>query len=336
MLDHQVHDPLLTVRDLKKHFPIKRGLLKRQVALCKALDGVSFEVRPQEIVGIVGESGCGKSTLARAAIRLVEPTAGEIFYKHENLRSFSKERLRQWRPKVQMVFQDPFSSLNPRKTVGENITEAACLQQLVATNQKNDLGIELLARVGLSAADMRRYPHQFSGGQQQRVCIARALALNPELLICDEAVSSLDVSVQAQILNLILEIKDKLGLGVIFISHDLGIVRHLCDRIIVLYLGKAVESGPTEELFTHPQHPYTQALLSAIPKRHPREQRARIHLNGEPPSPLNPPSGCPFHPRCPVAQSLCSREYPPCKTARIETHTYSCVRSLETSGITGA
>jgi oligopeptide/dipeptide ABC transporter ATP-binding protein len=319
--------PLLEVRDLAKHFPIRQGILKREVGLCRAVDGVSFSLEAGEVVGIVGESGCGKSTLARVLIRLLEPTSGAIWFKGQDLLALSGKELRQWRPKAQMVFQDPLSSLNPRKTVGENITEAAVIQGLITAPERTDLAAQMLQRVGLAPGEAHRYPHQFSGGQQQRICIARALALLPELLICDEAVSALDVSVQAQILNLLSELKESLHLGLLFISHDLGIVRHFCDRVLVLYLGKVVESGPTEEVFAHPRHPYTQVLLSAIPAHHPRERRPRMGLKGELPSPANPPSGCPFHPRCPVAAPQCKSEPPPTKQGRVPSHHYSCVRS---------
>lgn len=326
---------LLEVQDLVKHFPQTRGVLRRQVGLCKAVDGVSFSIDSREVVGVVGESGCGKSTLARAAIRLTEPTSGQIFFRGQDLRALSAADLRRWRPKAQMVFQDPYSSLNPRKTVGENIAEAATLHGMVSAKDQKRFAESLLERVGLSPSDASRYAHQFSGGQQQRICIARAIALGPELLICDEAVSALDVSVQAQILNLLLDLKESLGLGLLFISHDLGLVRHICDRVLVLYLGKVVESAPTTELFSRPQHPYTQVLLSAIPKSHPNEQRQRQLLTGEPPSPLNPPSGCSFHPRCPVAESRCSQEDPPLQHGPTSQHRYSCVRACCASGITG-
>lgn len=325
-----MNEPLLEVSGLKKYFPVTAGILKHHVAVIKAVDGVDFSVNKGEVVGMVGESGCGKSTVARAAIRLIEPTGGEINFLGQSILGMTKLQLKKMRKEVQMVFQDPYASLNPRKTIGESIGEALLYHKIVRTRaEQTDRIAEVLQQIGLSPDVMNRYPHQFSGGQQQRICIGRAIAMNPKLIICDEAVSALDVSVQAQILNLLNELKEKLGLSYLFISHDLSIVRHICDRVVVLYLGKVMESGSTEEIFNYPKHPYTQALLSASPKANPKEHKDRIRLTGEVPSPLNPPKGCPFHTRCPYAQPIC-KEVPPIKvvrdhvTGRLD-HRYDCI-----------
>lgn len=260
-------EKLLTVKGLKKYFPIIEGVLRHQVGSIKAVDGIDFTVHSGEIVGMVGESGSGKSTAARAAIRLIEPTAGEITFQSQNLLAFNKKQMEEVRREIQMVFQDPYASLNPRQSVGESIGEALFYHGLVKNkSEQRDQTAVVMERIGLSADVMDRYPHQFSGGQQQRICIGRAIALNPRLIICDEAVSALDVSVQAQILNLLAELQETMGLSYLFISHDLSVVRHICDYIVVLHRGKVVESGTVDEVFNSPKDPYTKALLSAIPK----------------------------------------------------------------------
>lgn len=316
--------PLLSVKGLKKYFPVLAGFFRRQVATVKAVDDIDFTVHEGEVLGMVGESGCGKSTAGRAAIRLLEPTAGTITFEGENISHFDKHQLTALRRQVQMVFQDPYASLNPRKTVGESIGEALIYHQLVhSTQEKRDRIAEVMISVGLSPDVMDRYPHEFSGGQQQRICIGRAVAMDPKLIICDEAVSALDISVQAQILNLFSDLKEKLGLSYLFISHDLSVVRHLCDRIVVLYLGKVMEEAPADQLFANPKHPYTQALLSAIPIDHPREKKERLLLTGELPSAQNPPSGCPFRTRCPFAQPECAKTPP--KRRLGDGHVYHCI-----------
>ncbi len=321
---------LLKVEGLKKYFPVTAGLFRRQVAAVKAVDDVSFYLNEGEVLGIVGESGSGKSTIGRAAIRLIEPTEGSIQLLNKDLLTLNPSELRSIRRHFQMIFQDPYASLNPRKTVGETIGEPLRYHKMVQSKaQQEGVVKEVLERVGLSSQYMHRYPHQFSGGQQQRICIGRAIALQPKLIVCDEALSALDVSVQAQIMNLLIDLQKNLGLSYLFISHDLSAIRHVSDRVLVVYLGKIMETGPTEAVFNNPKHPYTQALLSAIPKKHPLEKKERILLKGEIPSALNPPSGCPFRTRCPYAQPQCALP-PPKKTildphSQIKDHTYYCI-----------
>lgn len=302
---------LLRVKNLTKYFPIYSGIFRHQVAEVKAVRGIDFHIQKGEVLGLVGESGCGKSTAGRSAIRLIEPSSGEVYFDGENLLDKTPQELLNFRKRMQIVFQDPYASLNPRKTIGESIGEGLFYHGLVNNRtQQRDRVASILERIGLQPDAQDRYPHQFSGGGQQRICIGRAIAMNPQLIVCDEAVSALDVSVQAQILNLLNDLKQEFGLSYLFISHDLSTVRYLCDRIVVLYLGQVMEVASTEELFKSPKHPYTRALLSATPKKYPQEKKERMILKGEIPSVINPPSGCPFRTRCPYAQPICA-EVPP-------------------------
>lgn len=321
---------LLKLKNLAVHFPIYAGILSHQVAVVKAVNGVSLELKNAEVLSVVGESGCGKSTLGRASIRLIEASKGKVEFLGKDLKLFTKNELMEFRREAQIVFQDPFASLNPRKSVGDAIGESLLYHGIVKTkNDSRDHVAMILKQVGLSPDIMNRYPHQFSGGQQQRICIGRAIALNPKLIVCDEVVSALDVSIQAQILNLLHELKERLNLSYLFISHDLSIVRHISDRVVVLYLGKVMETATVKELFENPKHPYTQALLSATPRSNPKETKQRIILKGQIPSPINPPSGCPFRTRCPYAQAICA-ETPPLKiikdrTTGLDDHEYHCI-----------
>ena len=301
---------LLKVTNLKQHFPIKGGFLGRTINHVKAVDGVSFAIHEGETVSIVGESGCGKSTTGRAILRLDEPTDGEVEFDGKDLLSFSKKEMRQNRKNMQVIFQDPYASLNPRQTVRQILNEAMEIQNVVPKKDRNDRILELMETVGLGAHQIDRFPHEFSGGQRQRVGIARALSVDPQLIICDEAVSALDVSIQAQVINLLKKLQRDLNLTYLFISHDLGVVRHISDRVIVMYLGKIVEIADKKSLFTHPQHPYTKSLLSAIPKTDPDAKRERIILSGDVPSPIDPPTGCRFHTRCPFATEKCVTDIP--------------------------
>ena len=302
---------LLEVKNLKVHFPVRHGLFSRVRESVKAVDGVSFSLAPGETLGLVGESGCGKSTLGRAILRLVEPTAGEIFLGGENLTRMNGAELRSRRRKFQMIFQDPFGSLNPRMTVEDIVGEALDIHDLTDSPSARRKRIaELLQAVGLDAAYAQRYPHEFSGGQRQRIGIARALAVEPELIICDEPVSALDVSVQAQIINLLRDLQQHRGLAYLFIAHDLAVVEHISRRVLVMYLGKIVESADAREIIRAPKHPYTQALISAVPEVDPDTKKQRIVLPGDVPSPIHPPGGCPFHPRCPIAAARCQTEAP--------------------------
>lgn len=301
-------DPLLEVRDLRKYFPLKRGVGER-VAL-RAVDGVSFEIRRGETLGLVGESGCGKSTVARLILRLIEPTAGEVYFGKTSVFQTNKEELRQLRRKMQIVFQDPYSSLNPRMPVEEIVGEGLTIHGLAKGTEKKNRVAELLEMVGLGREHMGRYPHEFSGGQRQRIGIARALAVGPEFLIADEPVSALDVSIQAQVINLFQDLQTELGLTYLFIAHDLRVVKHISDRVAVMYLGQIVEIAEGNELYQNPLHPYTQALLSAIPVTDPQTKKQRIVVEGDPPSPIHIPSGCRFHPRCPKRFERCDQEAP--------------------------
>ncbi|MBS4178648.1 ABC transporter ATP-binding protein [Lederbergia citrea] len=305
---------LLKVDGLKQYFPIKGGFLGRTVNHVKAVDDISFTVYEGETVSIVGESGCGKSTTGRAILRLEEPTEGKVTFKDVDLASLSKREMRKYRKDLQIIFQDPYASINPRQTVADILTEAMEIQNAVPKEKRRERVLELLETVGLNEYQADRYPHEFSGGQRQRIGIARALSVDPKLIICDEAVSALDVSIQAQVLNLLQELQDEYHLTYLFISHDLGVVRHISDRVIVMYLGKIVEIADKNSLFDSPKHPYTKALLSAIPVPDPEHASSQIVLKGDVPSPINPPSGCRFHTRCPFAQERCKTEVPQLKT----------------------
>ncbi len=303
---------LLDVKNLKVHFPVKHGLFGRVHESVKAVDDVSFTIAPGETVGLVGESGCGKTTLGRAIVRLVEPTAGSILLDGEDITQMRGSLLRARRRKFQMIFQDPYGSLNPRMTVEQIVGEALDIHKLTDSRSARQKRIaELLQAVGLDAVYAQRYPHEFSGGQRQRIGIARALAVEPQLIICDEPVSALDVSVQAQIINLLRDLQAQRGIAYLFIAHDLAVVEHISHRVLVMYLGKIVEAAGAKTLIRDPQHPYTQALISAVPEVDPETKRQRIVLPGDVPSPIHPPSGCPFHPRCPIAQMpKCEDEFP--------------------------
>ncbi len=310
--------PLVEVRHLKKYFPVRSGIFSRVSAWVRAVDDVSFEIRQGETLGLVGESGCGKTTLGRTLLRLMEPTEGEVLFDGENIFRLPPRELRRLRRRMQIIFQDPYASLNPRMTVGAIVGEALKIHGLARGKELDRKVCNLLERVGLSPSYRFRYPHEFSGGQRQRIGIARALALDPELIVCDEPVSALDVSIQAQILNLLQDLQKELHLSYLFISHDLNVVEYLADRVAVMYLGKLVEVAPAEELFRNPMHPYTQALMSANPSPDPAVRSRRMVLRGDVPSPLHPPSGCRFHPRCPQAMDCCRVVEPPLVRTKTE------------------
>jgi oligopeptide transport system ATP-binding protein len=312
-------EALLEVRDLVKHFPIGGGMFTKPVGVVRAIDGVSFSIRKGETLGLVGESGCGKTTTGRCILQLERPTSGSIIFEGIDMVTLDAAELRAVRRRVQVIFQDPYSSLNPRMTIGQILAEPLKVHGLVPDKGERELRVrELLVQVGLLPQHAKRYPHQLSGGQRQRVGVARALAMEPSLIICDEPVSALDVSIQAQIINLLEELQARLGLTYLFIAHDLSVVRHISDRVAVMYLGKLVELADRKAIYDEPLHPYTRALLSAVPIPDPKieAKRERTVLRGEVPSPLNPPSGCVFHPRCPIAVDRCSAEIPPLREIR--------------------
>ncbi len=318
---------LLAVQGLKKYFPIKKGIFRRTIGWVQAVDDISLYVSKGEALGLVGESGCGKSTLGKCIVKLLEPTEGKILYTGEDIGSMGSTQIKSYRRKVQAIFQDPYSSLNPRMTVGGIVGEPLKVHSLYPSSDRKYRVEDLLKKVGLSPEHMSRYPHEFSGGQRQRIGIARALALQPELIVCDEPVSALDVSVQAQVINLLDDLKEEFKLSYLFIAHDLSVVEHVSDRIAVMYLGKIVEVAKDTELYLNPLHPYTKALLSAIPIPEPRRKKKRTILKGEVPSPIDPPSGCRFHTRCSGARHICVQEKPPTKKVGHE-HYVACFNYL--------
>ncbi|AOM81463.1 ABC transporter ATP-binding protein [Salisediminibacterium beveridgei] len=318
---------LLKVKNLKQHFPIKGGIFGRTVNHVKAVDDISFEINEGETLSIVGESGCGKSTTGRAILRLEEPTSGEIEFDGKDLLALNKRQMREMRKELQIIFQDPYASINPRQTVRQILNEAMHVQNVMPPDQREERMLELLDIVGLGSHQLDRFPHEFSGGQRQRIGIARALSVDPRLIICDESVSALDVSIQAQVLNLLKELQREFNLTYLFIAHDLGVVRHISDRVIVMYLGKIVEIADKKSLFDNPKHPYTKTLLSAIPSPDPEVLKENVILKGDVPSPIDPPSGCRFHTRCPFASDKCKEEEPELRvteTGMTEGHQAAC------------
>jgi oligopeptide/dipeptide ABC transporter ATP-binding protein len=323
--------PLLEVRDVVKYYPVTGGVLLRQVASVKAVDGVTLNIMAGETLGLVGESGCGKSTLGRLVLRLEEPTRGDILFQGQSILGYDPRKMRAIRREMQIIFQDPFSSLNPRKSVAHIVGEPLYVHGMTNRQEREARVLELLEVVGLKREHMRRYPHQFSGGQRQRIGVARALALHPKLIICDEAVSALDVSIRSQVINLLQDLQEEFGLTYLFISHDLSVVEHISDRVAVMYLGKLVELADSETLYQTPSHPYSQALLAAAPVPDPRRKRKRIVLQGDVPSPILPPPGCRFHTRCLYAREICHQQEPPLKEVG-KGHLAACLFTEEIGG----
>ena len=309
----KTHRELVRVDNLIKYYSVKGGVFRREVAQVKAVDDVSFTINKGETLGLVGESGCGKTTVGHTMLKLRPHTSGSVTFEGRDILSLRGAELKEMRRKMQIVFQDPYASLDPRLPVGQSIAEGLQIHDMGNAHERSTMVLESLRRVGLQNFHANRYPHEFSGGQRQRIGIARALALNPEFIVLDEPVSALDVSIQAQVLNILKDLQKELGLTYLFVAHNLAVVEHISDRVAVMYLGKIVEITTRDELFANPQHPYTQALMSAIPIPKPSHKRERIILEGDVPSPLNPPSGCRFHPRCPIAEDICSQEEPPLK-----------------------
>jgi oligopeptide/dipeptide ABC transporter ATP-binding protein len=316
---------LIQVRHLKKFFPVRGGVLQRVVAQVQALDDVSFDIHEGETLGLVGESGCGKTTVGRTMLRLTEPTGGQVFYEGQNIFNLKGAQLKAMRRNMQIIFQDPYASLDPRVPIGDSIMEGLRIHHIGKAKERYQVVIDTLRKVGLEEYHARRFPHEFSGGQRQRIGIARALALRPKFIVCDEPVSALDVSIQSQVLNILKDLQSEFRLTYLFIAHNLSVVEHISNRVAVMYLGKMVELTGREELFRNPLHPYTQALMSAIPMPDPKIKRERIILKGDVPSPLNPPSGCRFHPRCPVAMEQCAQQEPEFKEASPQ-HWVACWR----------
>ena len=315
---------LLSVKSLKKHFPVRRGFLQRIGGYVKAVDDVSFDIAPGETLGLVGESGCGKTTVGRTLLRLIEPTSGSVVFDGKDVFRVGRGRLRSMRREMQIIFQDPYASLNPRMSVADIVGEGLKVHGMVKSRRELEARVkDLLERVKLDPVYVNRYPHEFSGGQRQRIGIARALSLNPRFIVCDEAVSALDVSIQAQIINLLMDLREEFGLAFLFVAHDLSVVRHISHRVAVMYLGKIVETASTPEIFRNPRHPYTRALLSAVPVVDPTKRRPRTVLVGDVPSPIDPPPGCPFHTRCPEVMERCKTEIPPLRTLP-GGHSYTC------------
>ncbi|MCP4142161.1 MAG: dipeptide ABC transporter ATP-binding protein [Chloroflexi bacterium] len=323
--ENKKSEDLVRVDNLVKYYPVKGGVLRREIAQVKAVDNVSFSIKKGETLGLVGESGCGKTTVGHTMLQLLKPTSGSVTFDGTEVLGLKGAELKEMRQRMQIVFQDPYASLDPRLPIGESVAEGIKIHKMSHPSEISHVVMENLKRVGLQDFHANRYPHEFSGGQRQRIGIARALALNPEFIVLDEPVSALDVSIQAQVLNILRDLQKELGLTYLFVAHNLAVVEHISDRVAVMYLGKIAEISPREELYANPQHPYTQALMSAIPIPKPNRKRERVILKGDVPSPLNPPSGCRFHPRCPIAEDICSREVPILKSLASEPeHKIAC------------